>query len=81
MVKITLHKQAGKTTIKDAGYQLTWVYNPIADGKRQYYILPAARYQNDSLLPDRQSQSEMKLFLDDSRTLLNGGNIGIREIL
>lgn len=38
MVKITLHKQAGKTRVKDATYQLTWVYNPIAEGKRQYYI-------------------------------------------
>ncbi len=80
MVKITLHKQAGKTSIKDAGYQLTWVYNPMADGKRQYYILPAARYQNDTIMLDRQSQADLKLFLNDSRTLLDAGISGLKEI-
>jgi len=79
MVKITLHKQAGKTRVKDASYQLTWVYNPIAEGKRRYYILPAARYQEDTLLLDRQSRADLKLFLDDSRTLLDANIQGLKE--
>jgi len=80
MFKITLQKEAGHTRIKDAGYQLTWVYNPIKEGKRQYYILPAARYENDSVLLDRQAHDDLKLFLTDSRELLNGNTEFIKEI-
>lgn len=80
MFKVTLHKQAGKTTIKDAGYQLTWVYNPVVDGKRQYYILPAARFENDTVLLDKPSRNDLKLFLDDSRSLLEANNLGVKEI-
>jgi poly-gamma-glutamate capsule biosynthesis protein CapA/YwtB (metallophosphatase superfamily) len=80
MFKITLQKSSGTTHIKDAGYQLTWVFNPIENGKRQYYILPAARFEDDSLLVDKQSHEDLKLFLNDARELL-GSNIGkISEI-
>jgi len=80
MFSVTLQKKAGKACIKDARYQLTWVYNPIENSKKQYYILPAARYENDSLLLDPQSRNDLKLFLSDSRELLNANNVNVREI-
>ena len=78
--KITLQKESGHTRIKDAGFQLTWVYNPTIDGKKQYYILPAARYENDTVLLDKQSQADLKVFLNDSRELLNSSNLMVKEI-
>jgi len=80
MFKITLQKESGHTRIKDAGYQLTWVYDPVKEGKKQYYILPAARYENDTILLDRQSLSDLQSFIKDSRELLDGSNLGVREI-
>jgi poly-gamma-glutamate synthesis protein (capsule biosynthesis protein) len=80
MFSVTLQKEQGHTRIKDAGYQLTWVHNPTIDGKKQYFILPAARFENDSILLDAQSRSDLKLFLSDSRELLDANNLNIKEI-
>lgn len=80
LFSITLQKESGKTSIKDAGYQLTWVYNPVQNHKKQYYILPAARYETDTLLLDKQSQIDLKTFLTDSRELLDANNVMVREI-
>ncbi len=80
MFSLKLQKESGRTTIKDAGYQLTWVHNPVEKGKKQYYILPAAKYENDTILLGPQARSDLKLFLSDSRELLDGNNINIKEI-
>ncbi|NVO21411.1 MAG: CapA family protein [Bacteroidetes bacterium] len=78
MIGITLQKMNGETTIEDASYQLTWVYNPIRYGKRQYYILPVDTYENDSILVDRNSMPDFKTFISDSRDLLNS-NVNVKE--
>lgn len=79
MFAITLQKTAEKTTIKDAGYQLTWVHNPLIDGRKRYYILPAAHFENDSVLLDPEARTNLKQFLTDSRELLKTNNLGIEE--
>ncbi len=79
MVKITLQKESGKTIIKDAAYQLSWVFNPTINSRKQYFILPAARFENDTVLLDAQTRADLKLFLSDSHELLEG-NLNIREI-
>jgi len=80
LFSITLQKESGKTRIKDAGYHLTWVYNPVQNQRKQYYILPAARYENDTLLLDKQSQINLKTFINDSRELLDANNFMVKEI-
>lgn len=80
MFSLTLQKGPDGTTIKNAGYSLTWVYNPLVDGLRRYYILPAARFENDSALLDAQSRIDLKQFLSDSRELLGTGNVNVAEI-
>jgi len=76
---LTLQKQAGKTRIKEAGYFLTWVYNPTTNGKKSYYILPVSHFEQDSTFMDKESLASMKQFAADARELLNG-NVGILEI-
>jgi poly-gamma-glutamate synthesis protein (capsule biosynthesis protein) len=78
--KVTLQKKDGHATIKDAGYRLTWVYNPVVNGKKQYFILPGARFENDTVLLDAQARKDLKLFLADSRELLGAGNLNVGEI-
>jgi hypothetical protein len=71
MAGITLQKEKGKTSISQADYQLTWVYNPIRYGKRQYYILPVSKFENDSSFMDRESFDAFRTFTRDSRELLS----------
>jgi poly-gamma-glutamate synthesis protein (capsule biosynthesis protein) len=78
LVHITLEKSGKHKAIQNAEYQLTWVYNPIIEGKKQYYILPAAQYQNDTLLIEPQYRSSIRQFVSDSRELLSG-NLNVRE--
>lgn len=80
MFSMTLTKKKNQTTIRQAGYYLTWVFNPLESGLRRYYILPAKEYENDTILLDSISRNEIKIFLDDSRKLLNAKNIGINEL-
>lgn len=80
MVSVTLQKTAGKSSIKQAGYKLSWVFNPLISGRRQYYILPAASYENDTILLDAGSRSSLNQFLVDSRKLLGDFNVNMGEI-
>lgn len=80
MFSVKLQKESGHTKIKEAGYQLTWVYNPLEKGKRQYYILPAASFENDTVLLDTQARGDLKQFLNDSRDLLESYNLNVREL-
>ena len=41
MVRMTLTKRDGHTTLTDCGYNLYWVSRPVTSGRRQYRALPA----------------------------------------
>lgn len=80
MFKLTLRKEGGKTFIKDAGHILTWVYTPIEDGTKKYYVLPCAKYENKPEFFDSEaSYTQMKLFISDSRALFAEQNQNIGE--
>ncbi|HIP35460.1 MAG TPA: CapA family protein [Crocinitomix sp.] len=81
MLQLVLQKENGKTSIKSAGYYLTWVYTPTIEGVKKYYILPAAWYENNpSFFNNKDSYQKMNLFLTDSRKLLGEYNKNITEI-
>ncbi|MEX1002313.1 MAG: CapA family protein [Crocinitomicaceae bacterium] len=80
MFKLTLQKEGEETFIKNCGYFLTWVYTPEEEGKRQYYVLPAAKYENKPDFFDTvESFNKMKSFLEDSRALFNAENVAVPE--
>jgi poly-gamma-glutamate synthesis protein (capsule biosynthesis protein) len=82
MVKITLTKTDSTVSISDAGYYLTWVYKPIKNKKYKFTILPASKFERqypDSL--NKTSSAKMKLFIKDSRKLLNKENLNFPEYL
>jgi poly-gamma-glutamate synthesis protein (capsule biosynthesis protein) len=82
MLQLTLEKSNGVTSIKSSGYYLTWVYTPYKNGVKQYHVLPAAWYENNpEFFDNKASFDKMKLYLKDSRTLLNAENKNIGEIL
>ncbi|SRR6056297_21761 len=80
MVKITLTKTDSTVSISDAGYFLTWVHKPIKNKKYKFTILPASKFERqypDSL--NKTSSAKMKLFIKDSRKLLNKENLNFPE--
>ncbi len=79
MFSLTLKKENNQTRISKANYQLCWVYNPITDGKRKYFILPVNRFEKDSVFMDAISFAAMKLFAADSRELLKE-NLAVPEL-
>ncbi len=82
MVKLVLEKKDGNTTIIESGFFLTWVYTPILSGKRHFHILPCAKYElNSSFFISPEHFEKMKLFISDSRNLLNTNNNNVREYI
>lgn len=82
MVRIELEKADSIASVTRAGYYLTWVHTPIEDGRRKFYVLPCSVFENRpehfTRLTDFQ---KMKLFISNSRRLLNSRNNGIEEII
>jgi poly-gamma-glutamate synthesis protein (capsule biosynthesis protein) len=82
MFKMTLTKEGNKTSIKDAGYMMTWVYTPIEDGKKRYYILPAAKYENKpDFFKSADDYNKMKSFIKDTRQLYDAENKNVPEYI
>ncbi|MBN2665710.1 MAG: CapA family protein [Bacteroidales bacterium] len=82
MVRIELEKTGSLTSVARAGYYLTWVHTPVEDGKKRFYVLPCSVFENKPEHFTRPSDyQKMKLFIRNSRNLLNSGNSGIQEII
>lgn len=78
MISFTLMKTWEHKTIVDPQYHLTWVYNPIEEGKRQYYILPV-NMPDPPNATDDEAMEKMTRFTQDSRELLNAGDNSVPE--
>ena len=79
-VSLTVTKTESGLRIDDASYLLTWVYTPVESGRLKFYVLPAAEYEENLEIPaDSLSRSKMKLFLEDSRRLMEKYSLGVTE--
>lgn len=80
MFKMTLKKSGSETSIKDAGYMLTWVYIPQEKSKKTYHILPASKYENKAdFFQNTEDFEKMKSFINDSRHLFESENLNVPE--
>lgn len=79
MVKITLSKSQGVTSITNAGYILTWVHRPTIDGKVKYEVLPCALVESKEF-QDVQETEKMKLYMKLAREHFTAENVGVLEI-
>jgi poly-gamma-glutamate synthesis protein (capsule biosynthesis protein) len=81
MVRIEMVLQGDSAVITDAGYLLTWVYTPTEAGKRKYYVLPCAEYENQpEFFQSSSDYDAMMLFVKDARRLLDSENAGFGEM-
>lgn len=82
MVLLNISKENEKTTVNDAGYILTWVFVPNENGKRQFYILPCSEFEDKpGFFPYPVNYQTMKVFINDSRRLMNNMNLGFSELV
>ncbi len=79
-VSLRLVKKDNVTTVCYAGYSFTWTYKPVIDGKRRFYVLPAARYENDpSFFSTREHYDRMISSLEAMREFYEQSTIGFVE--
>ena len=82
MVRIELAKVADSLYVYDAGYYLTWVYTPLENNKRKFFVLPCSRFENKPEFFTKPTEyQKMKLFIRNSRSLLYNQNININELI
>lgn len=80
LANFTISKSGETSWVSNASYTLTWVYTPFENGRKTFYILPAADFENNmDFFTAIEDYEAMKLFINDSRTLLNEQNIGVSE--
>jgi poly-gamma-glutamate capsule biosynthesis protein CapA/YwtB (metallophosphatase superfamily) len=80
VVKMTITKSAGRSFISDAGYTLVWVNKPVAGRGTGFEVISCRDYEDDQNNHlDANSRNKMKIFLDDSRGLLQKENIHVEE--
>lgn len=75
MVRMTLEKYRGETTLKDTDYSLVWTLRPAHNPQKDYSLIPVSRI--DSLQPS--AQHLFHRFLKQARTLFEQKNTGIHE--
>ena len=75
-------KRGNRTLITAAGFILTWVWSPLENGRRKFYILPCSEFEgNREFFQSTPAYDAMTLFIKDSRRLLNGSNTGFTELI
>ena len=75
MVRMTLEKKKGETTLKHADYSLVWTLRPAHNPQKDYALIPPSRI--DSL--QHSAQYLYRRFLKQARSLFEQKNIGISE--
>ena len=81
MIHIELQKKDSKVRISNVGYILTWVYTPIKEGKRKFYVLPASEYlQNKDFFKSDNSYEIMENCINQIKPILEKGNLNVHEM-
>lgn len=78
MATVELCKEGDSTYISNTCFQLTWVYTPIENGKKRFYVLPADRYNKAALCPNATARERMNEYIKEARTVFKN-NINVKE--
>jgi len=82
IVQVEFTKDSGRYVLTDAGYYLTWVYTPIVNYRKKFYILTCSEFENKPEFFDKpEAFSQMKKFIVDSRKLLGEQNVNVKEYI
>ncbi len=78
MVRIELSKNGNNTTLSDAGYYLTWVYTPVVNDKKSFYVLPVSGFENEKQFMTDDSYARLREYADEAREIYKT-NVNIEE--
>ncbi|MCE5346295.1 MAG: CapA family protein [Bacteroidales bacterium] len=82
MVRIELTRNGDAFSISDAGFYLTWVYTPIINFRKKFFVLPCSEFENRSeFFCNPADYIKMKKFISDSRALLYKQNVNFKEFI
>lgn len=82
MVMIEMMVRDSITYIIEAGYILTWVYVPVKNGKREFYILPCSQFEDRPGFFSKQADYEkMMNFVTGARRMLGNLSTGFSELV
>lgn len=73
--------QERNVEIGEVGYLQTWVWLPIRNGRRNYFVLPASKYEKYKGVMDTWSNNKMKTYLKAARKVFDDKNQGVKEYL
>ena len=80
VLKLDLVKENNEVKLAEATYKLTWVYEPIENGKKQYYILPVSEFETKPKFFKRKvDYDKMMRFTKYARGLLGTNNKNVTE--
>ncbi len=77
LIFIDLQKKGGDVKVIKAEYQLTWVYTPVKEGKKHFYVLPARRYAKDKWV-DEIGRKRLNEYIGEAEAILKY-NRGVHE--
>lgn len=82
MVRIELQPADSSLLVTDAGYYLTWVYTPIENYRKRFFVLPCSKYENNpGFFSNPAEYKKMSGFILNSRRFLNDQNNNFNEIM
>ncbi|MDH5365766.1 MAG: CapA family protein [Cyclobacteriaceae bacterium] len=80
LLHFEIAKLGDKSWVENPNYQLTWVYTPNEKGRKEFYVLPASKYEQEyDFFVGMQDYEAMMLFLNDTRKLYDAQNINVPE--
>jgi poly-gamma-glutamate synthesis protein (capsule biosynthesis protein) len=80
VVKIEMERKGESYSTVNAGYYLTWVYTPVVNDSKRFFILPCSKYEDQPEFFNKPSEFlRMKTFIYNSRSLLQRQNINFKE--
>ena len=80
IANIRLIKENEKLIIDECGYRFVWVYKPVIEKQRHFYILPIAEFEdNPDYFETIADYNKMINFVKDMRNLYDAENIGFIE--
>jgi len=78
---VELTKLGDSTFVSNAEYQLTWVYTPVRNGKKRFYVLPAERYKKATWM-DATARTRMNAYLGEAREIFKSNkNVSERRFI
>ncbi len=82
IARIEITRDGPEIRISSVGYYLIWVWAPIGNYRKRFYIIPCSEYENKvSFFPDNEHYKKMKKFMGDSRSLLYKQNVSVYEVI